>query len=232
VTQPFARRAGLADRLVRAVYRRPRVARFLGTQFHKAFYYTAGTWRDARWLGTPLLKCPLDLWVYQEILCEVRPDVIVESGTYRGGSALFLASVCDLLGHGRVVTIDPHEYGERPQHPRITYVRGSSTAPDTLTQVRARVTGDERGLVVLDSDHAAAHVLEELRMYGPLVAVGSYLIVEDTNVNGHPVVPEHGPGPMEAVEQFLGENPAFTSDRSREKFYLTSNPAGYLRRLR
>ena len=85
-------------------------------------------------------------------------------------------------------------------------------------------------IVILDSDHSYAHVLEELRLYAPLVTSGSYLVVEDTNVNGHPVDPDHGPGPMEAVLDFLRESDEFAVDESREKFLLTFNPHGFLRK--
>jgi cephalosporin hydroxylase len=85
-------------------------------------------------------------------------------------------------------------------------------------------------MVILDSDHARDHVLEELRIYSSLVSPGSYLVVEDTNVNGHPVFREHGPGPMEAVELFLAETGEFEVDAAREKFFLTFNPRGFLRK--
>jgi cephalosporin hydroxylase len=86
-------------------------------------------------------------------------------------------------------------------------------------------------LVILDSDHSRDHVLTELRTYSPLVTPGQYLIVEDTNVNGHPVLSEHGPGPAEALVEFLDETDGFEVDRAREKFGMTFNPGGYLRRL-
>ena len=84
-------------------------------QFHKIFYRFDDTaaWRDAAWLGTPALKCPFDLWVYQEIIHELRPDLIIETGTYRGGSGLFMASICDLIDHGRLITIDHRHYTDR-----------------------------------------------------------------------------------------------------------------------
>jgi cephalosporin hydroxylase len=200
--------------------------------FHGAFYDGhAHTWESTTWLGTPAKKCPFDLWMYQEMLAEQRPDLIVETGTAHGGSALFLASVCDLLDHGEVITVDI-EHRERPQHPRITYLHGSSTAPEIVEQVRARAEAAASCLVLLDSDHAKAHVLRELELYAPLVTVGSYLVVEDTNVNGHPVARWHGPGPHEAVQEFLSRTAAFQVDRHRERLLLTFNPGGYLRRVR
>ena len=85
-------------------------------------------------------------------------------------------------------------------------------------------------MVVLDSDHTRDHVAEELRLYAPLVTSGCYLVVEDTNVNGNPVLPEFGPGPQEAVAEFLAQTDDFEVDHEREKLMLTFNPNGYLRR--
>ena len=202
--------------------------------FHRLFYNCGWiTWSDRKWLGVPTQKCSLDLWVYQEILEEVRPAVIVECGTAFGGSALYLASICDLLGHGEVITIDVEPYPDRPVHDRITYVSGSSTAAATIEQVTTLVADREPVLVILDSDHTKSHVLGELRLYAPLVSRGSYLIVEDTNVNGHPVLKDFGPGPAEAVDEFLAEQSDFFVDGAREKYFVTFNPKGYLfKRLR
>jgi cephalosporin hydroxylase len=182
------------------------------------------------WMGVPCQKCPLDLWIYQEILHEVRPDLVIETGTNLGGSALFLAQMFDLLGHGHVVSIDIVDL-PRPAHPRITYVAGSSS--DAALVARA-VDGRPRHacMVVLDSDHSEAHVAKELELLSPYVTRGSYLIVEDTNINGHPTYPTYGPGPFEAVTKFLVARPEFQVDRSREKFLMTFNPSGYLRRVR
>lgn len=200
-------------------------------RFHR-LYYDSKVWLRTFWLGVPTQKCPLDLWLYQELLVEMRPGLILETGTANGGSALFLASVCDLLGRGRVVTIDIDDGPVRPRHERITYLHGSSTSPEVLAEVR-RLAGRERPpLVILDSDHTRAHVLEELRAYAPLVAPGGLVIVEDTNVNGHPVLPAFGPGPMEAVRDYLRETDAFAIDEGMEKFFMTFNPRGYLRRRR
>jgi cephalosporin hydroxylase len=201
-------------------------------EFHRRYYERrTETWGETYWLGHRVLKCPLDLWIYQEILHELRPELIVETGTYRGGSALFLASICDLLGRGEVVTIDSKRQRGRPRNRRITYLHGSSTAPEITRQVERRAKGKRPILVILDSGHGKAHVLDELRTYAPLVTPGSYLIVEDTNLNGHPVEPGHGPGPAEAVAAFLAENAAFHRDPSREKLLLTFNPDGYLQKV-
>ncbi len=197
--------------------------------FHRLYYgRREQTWGNTFWLGHRVLKCPLDLWSYQEILFDVRPELIIETGTYQGGSALFLASICDLLGQGDVLTIDVDRRDDRPRHPRITYLTGSSTSLAILRQVHRRAESASRVLVILDSGHAKEHVLAELHAYAPLVTPGSYLVVEDTNLNGHPVESDHGPGPAEAVAEFLERNDAFVRDERREKFLLTFNPGGYL----
>lgn len=205
--------------------------------FHRLYYdlaQTGGTWKDTYWFGVGVQKCPLDLWIYQELLFDVRPHLIVETGTCDGGSAYFLASICDLLGQGRVWTIDLDTLRAPswPKHPRITYVAGSSTDPDVVRRVRNEAAMADCVLVILDSDHSRDHVLAELEAYAPLVTRDSYLIVEDTNVNGHPVSPEFGPGPLEALEKFLPDHPEFEVDSSREKLLLTFNPRGFLRRVR
>ena len=205
-------------------------ARMLDSAFSWAYYNNA-VWQRTEWLGTRVMKLPLDLWMYQEMLNELRPDLIVETGTAHGGSALYLASICDLLDHGEIVTIDIVGNDARPTHPRIEYVTSSSIDPALVQDVRRRAEG-KNVLVILDSAHDRQHVLEELRLYSPLVPVGGYVIVEDTNVNGHPVARKHGPGPKEAVDAFLTETDAFVIDREREKFRVTFNPGGYLRRVR
>ena len=202
-------------------------------EFHRLFYYgPAGgrpTYANSYWMGVPILKCPLDLWVYQELLNEIRPDLIVETGTYAGGSALYLAHLCDLLGNGSVVTVDI-EARERPAHPRVSYVTGSSVDPAVLRLVESRVAGARKVMVILDSDHSFEHVCAELNAYSGFVTADSYLIVEDTNLSGHPVHPEQERGPLESVRQFLAGNAQFVPDRSREKYLLSFNPLGYLKR--
>lgn len=214
-------------------YRLPTVKRLITNRFHVLFYndkHTQYGWRNASWLGVRALKNPLDLWVYQEILWELRPDVILECGTFQGGTALFLASICDQLQHGRVISIDIQPSEGLPSHPRIDYLSGSSTSPEVFAQVEAQIQPAEQVMVILDSDHRKMHVCEELRLYSRLVSPGQYLVVEDTNINGHPVHGRHGPGPKEAVDEFLKNDPAFEVDYSREKFLLSFNPGGFLKR--
>ncbi len=184
------------------------------------------------WLGHEMLKCPMDLWIYQELIHRERPDLIVEIGTYKGGSALFLASLCDLVDRGEIITIDidATHAAARPRHPRITYLTGSSTDAAILDQVDRRAAGRTNIMVILDGDHRRDQVLAELRAYQRFITPGGFLIAEDTNINGHPSYPEFGPGPWEAVEAFLAENTDFYADRSCERFMLTMNPRGYLRR--
>lgn len=200
-------------------------------QFHTLYYSNREqTWGTTFWLGHRALKCPLDLWNYQEILHEVQPELIIETGTYLGGSTLFLASIADVLGRGEVLSIDSARQDHLPRHRRITYLTGSSTSETILRQVRRRAKGKSRVLVILDSGHARDHVLAEMQAYAPLVTPGSYLVVEDTNLNGHPVEGDHGPGPAEAVAEFLASHDEFVRDESREKFLLTFNPGGYLKK--
>ena len=220
-----------------AIYRRisvnPADEQALVDEFHRLYFDARAfnmTWRNTHWMGHAILKCPLDLWLYQEMLHKVRPAVVVETGTAFGGSAHYLASMMDLLNHGRVITIDVEDRPGRPDHPRISYLTGSSTDPDMVRSVRELIGDAAPVVVLLDSDHAMAHVAAELRLYAPLVTPDSYLIVEDTNLNGHPVFADHGPGPMEALEIFLPAHPEFAHDTSMDKFFLTFNPRGFLKR--
>lgn len=200
-------------------------------RFHDLYVVHRGrTWGNTFWRGVKTIKCPLDLWVYQEIIFETRPDVIVETGTKNGGSALFMAAMCDVAGHGRVITIDIAA-DATPPHPRVSYVPGNSVAPQTHAAVTRRIAADESVMVVLDSRHTRAHVLNELRLWAPLVRKGHYLIVEDTNMNLRLAAGggDLRPGAFEAVQDFLAEEDRFEIDRSREKFFMTQNPCGYLR---
>jgi cephalosporin hydroxylase len=223
----------LAPPWLHAIYRRPIVARTLARHFNRAYYYSIeGTVYAASWLGVRAVKYPTDMWVYQELIHEQRPDLIIETGTYLGGSALFMAHVCEQLGSGSVVSIDLElgSYGTLPDHRLITYLKGSSTDPAIVERVASMFPDSGNVMVILDSLHTREHVLAELNAYAPMVPPRGFLVVEDTNVNGHPVLPRWGPGPMEAVDAYLAEHCEFAIEPSREKFMLTSNPRGFLRR--
>jgi len=201
--------------------------------FHKLYYYNCeSTWQNTYWLGTKVLKCPLDLWIYQEIIYETKPDIIIECGTARGGSALYMASICDLVNKGSILTIDIESSKGKPHHERVTYLVGSSVSSEMIDQLKKLIPEKSKIMVVLDSDHTKPHVIEELRIYSKLVTKDCYLILEDTNVNGHPVLPQHGAGPMEALEEFLTDNDEFIVDIDRQKLHLTFNPKGYLKKVK
>jgi cephalosporin hydroxylase len=207
--------------------------------FHALWYASAGA-SQVLWQGHPVLKNPFDLWIYQEIIFERQPDILIETGTHHGGSALFFAATAKLMDHSlRILTIDFNpKIGYDPQLWGIEPVVGISTTTGTHKLITSRIEQitrllgrQPRVMIVLDSDHEKKNVLEELRLYTPFVTVGDYAVVEDTNVNGHPVFPTHGPGPFEAVEEFLRNSEHFERDHSREKFLLTFNPRGWLRRV-
>ncbi|MGI0056055.1 MAG: cephalosporin hydroxylase family protein [Nitrosarchaeum sp.] len=189
-------------------------------------------WQKTTWLGTSALKLPTDLWIYQEILYDVKPDLIIETGTMYGGSALFLATICDVIKKGSIVSIDINRKDSFPVHERIKYITGSSTDEKTVDQVKNMIKPNDKVMVILDSDHTKNHVLDELKIYSRLVSKDNYLIVEDTAINGHPVEPNFGDGPMEAVKEFLKTHDEFEIDKDKEKFLLTWNPNGYLKKIK
>jgi len=206
--------------------------------YHK-LYYTKRLWEKTTWMGAACLKSPHDVWVYQEILFETRPTLIVETGTAWGGSAHFLGTVLDAMHamdasfDARVVSIDTIERPTEIGHPRVTKIKASSTATETVAQVRSMIGPGDRVMLILDSLHNRDHVYAELVAYGPMVTPGCYAIVEDSNINGHPVftdyAPDQGPGPFEAVADYLATTDRFEIDRAQEKLYMTLNPCGYLR---
>lgn len=184
------------------------------------------------WLGYQTGKVPSDLWIYQEMITTLRPDVIVELGTHCGGSALYLASMCQLVGTGRVITVDLYPKPNRPLHHLIEYVNGSSTDKHVVAEVKSKINNAQNVLVILDSNHQVEHVLTEMESYCDLVPVGGYLIVEDTFLNGHPSHLEHGPGPTEAIELFFQKNDSFIIDKAKERFLFTLNRNGFLKRIK
>jgi len=196
-------------------------------------FRTPGDGATTSWIGVPIWKFPADSFRFQEIIVETRPDVIVETGTYKGGSAYYYATLFDLLGNGRIITVDIAESPEHPIHDRITYLLGSSTEPAMLEQIKSLIKPGERVMVTLDSDHSTNHVREELRLYSPLVTVGNYLVVEDTagSILGMPV--GQPGGPMVALEDFLQSTTDFERvPDDRLEFSVTGNTNGWLRRVR
>ena len=200
---------------------------------------------QSTWFGEPVLQLPQDLLAVQEIIFKTRPKFIIEVGTAWAGSLLFYATLMEVLGGERIIGIDiyiPQDLKERISafgrlSEKITWITGSSVDPTTLDKVKSIVDGSPEVLVVLDSDHTHAHVLEELRLFSPLVGKGQYLVVSDTILEDFPEQTHRprpwGPGnnPKTALDQFLKENDGFEVDQAIEnKLLFTCQPGGYLRR--
>ena len=196
--------------------------------FHKEFEKER-MWEKLTWLGTPILTLPFDLFIIQELIWKIKPDYIIETGTAYGGSALFYASIMQLLGKGEVITIDIEK--KKPIfHSRIMDIEGSSIDPKVFDYVSSVAKGGNN-IVILDSWHSKEHVLKEMELYHPLIPVGSYLIVEDSHVNGHPVPWKWGEGPYEAITEFLRTHTNFMIDKECERLNITFHPNGYLKRV-
>ena len=201
-------------------------------------YFRTMIWAVNYFLGVKVYKWPTDLWIFQEIVWELKPDVWIETGTYYGGGAWYIAHLFDGINKGKVITIDKEKQENLPEHPRIQYISGDSVSEETIKQVNS-IIGSARidGTIVvnLDSDHMKDHVLKEMELYSPFVSDGSYMIVED-GILGHPVWvrDKQGkllfPGPQEAIHEFLKTHKEFTIDKTKEKHLFTSNPNGYLRK--
>lgn len=201
-------------------------------------FHQVPIWQHMFFQNVAIEKNPLDLWMMQQLIYEVQPELVIETGTWMGGSALYFAHTLNGMGlvNSRVVTIDLQSSCATAQtnplwKKYVTFLQGSSTDPGIVARV-AQMAQGKRTLVTLDSDHSMAHVSKELQAYAPLVSQGSYLIVEDTNLDGVPIAPEFIPGPMAAVRQFLkqGAGEMFEQDVTREAYLVTFNPGGWLRR--
>jgi len=205
-------------------------------EFHKLAYNAATdgrSWGGATYMGIKTWKWPCDLHLYAELVWELKPKLIIETGTAFGGSALYFAHLLDAVGSGKVVSIDlkPVE-NNYPRHPRIAYLGGrSSTDSWVVSEVQLfHMHSGGPVLVVLDSDHTKDHVLAELRAYSSFVPPGSWLVVEDCDINGHPVYPEFGPERYEAVEEWLPINPSFREDKMKASKYMFSFHRWFRRR--
>ncbi len=198
------------------------------------------------WLGRPMIQLPMDAMAMQEIIWNVKPDLIIETGVAHGGSVIMSASMLQLIGHGEVIGIDidirSHNRQAIETHPlasRIKLIEGSSIDKKIVSQVKQLAAGKSKVLVFLDSNHTHEHVLAELNAYGPLVSLDSYVVVFDTFVED---LPDNykwtdrpwgkGNNPRTAAWEWLKQNKNFSIDRSIEdKLLITSAPDGFLRRV-
>jgi cephalosporin hydroxylase len=198
------------------------------------------------WMGRPIIQYPQDIIAMQEIIWEVKPDLIIETGIAHGGSIIYYASLLELIGKGEVLGIDidirKHNRKAIEEHPmfkRIHMIEGSSIESETVEKVVPFAEGKKNILVCLDSNHTHQHVLDELNFYSPFVTKGSYLVVFDTIVEDLPerYLPGRfwsvGNNPKTAVHEFLKQNTDFEIDRSIDnKLLISVNPEGYLRRIK
>ncbi len=203
-----------------------------------------------RWFGLPILQVPQDLQAKQEIIWEVKPNLIIETGVACGGSIMFSATMlialqaCGEIEDGKVVGIELNLYPENRKaifnhslSKIITIIDGSSVDEDIIAEIH-KIAKGKRVLIYLDSNHTHEHVLAELRAYSPLVSVGSYIIVEDTGIEDLPKDScsdrpwGKGNNPKTAVWEFLKENDNFEIDDIYKKLIMTGNPSGYLKRIK
>jgi len=196
------------------------------------------------WMGRPIIQYPQDIMAMQEIIWNIKPDLIIETGIAHGGSLIFYASMLELIGGDGVILgidIDIREHNRReiekhPMFERITMIEGSSVDLGVVTEVYKHARGKRRVLVALDSLHTHDHVLQELELYSPLVTKGSYCVVFDTIVENLPEIYStdrpwgRGNNPKTAVWEFLKKNDRFIIDRGIEdKLLITVAPDGYLK---
>lgn len=198
------------------------------------------------WLGRPVIQYPQDIIAMQEILWQVQPDLVIETGIAHGGSLIFYASILELIGKGEILGIDidirEHNRKAIESHPmfrRISMIEGSSICEEVLEQVKKAVEGKNAVLVSLDSNHTHNHVLKELELYCPFVTKGSYLVAFDTIIEDMPegFFPDRpwgkGNNPKTAVREFLKTHSEFIIDKDIEhKLLITVAPDGYLKRIR
>jgi cephalosporin hydroxylase len=202
------------------------------------------------WLGRPIIQLPEDLMRLQELVYQLKPDVILETGIAHGGSVIFHAGLCRLIGHGRVIGIDveirPHNRAAIEAHAQaalVTLVEGDSAAPETVARVRALIAPGESVLLILDSDHGSGHVLAELEAYAPLVKPGGHIVVADGVMPSLVGLPGARAdwgwnNPLSAIAAFLDRHPEFEGVAPPCLFNEGGVPSGgshwpggYLRRI-
>lgn len=204
--------------------------------YHK-WYYDNNVWDKTSFLGVPSHKSVSDMWNYAEIISELKPSLIIEFGTHHGGSALFFSVIGRAANPNAIVfsvDIDHQPTFKRVKgDPHIELMTRSSTDPGVAKRI-AELRREHKGPVfaILDSDHHMPHVLAEMELLRPLLKAGDYLIVEDSNINGHPVLEGWGPGPYEAIQEYFRRYPKdYVRDTAREtKFGFTFAVSGFLKR--
>ena len=193
-------------------------------------YFRSQVYEHTYWMGHKCAKCPMDMWVYQEMMKALGTDLLIETGTLLGGSALFFAHMFDIMGSGKILSIDINLQPGLPQHPRIEYIQGSSIDEQVLAQVKAATSTASSVIALLDADHKAPYKLKEMEAYKDFVTPGSFMIAEDTCFDAYPAFPEYGPGPAQAVKSFMSKNNQFEIDRSWERHLISFAPGGFLRK--
>lgn len=202
--------------------------------YHR-WYYNSRVWTTTSYLGVPILKWIGDLWNYQEIIHRLKPGLVVEFGAWEGGSALYLADIlCRVNPAAKVLSIDidlNRIHGRAKSHPAIEWLEASTADPAVALHIKS-LRGAKPGPVffIVDSDHSKAHVFAELENLRSVTQPGDYVVVEDGNLNGHPVLPEWGEGPFEALAEYFRRYPAdYIHDSQREsKFGFSFAPDGFL----
>lgn len=198
---------------------------------------------EVSWFGVPIIQNPYDMVLMQELIFKIKPDVIIEAGIAHGGSLIFYASLLKLLGKGRVIGIDidirRHNKKVLIKHPfieNVTMIQGSSIDKSVIKKINKLIKSSDTVLVILDSNHTYEHVYQELNLYKDFVTNNSYFVVFDTfmpkldKLKGAARDVKIN-NPLRAVEKFLSENKNFIIDKDYNKFFVSSAPNGFLKKI-